>query len=81
MVTYEELGKMKVIGPRPIQIKELLQERPMSADEIAKTLGISVAATRPYLRDLVKKDEDVGKTRIGRNVYYYLRSVLERHKE
>ena len=81
MVTYEELSKMKVTGQRPMQIKELLQERPMSADEIARTLGISVAATRPYLRDLVKKDEDVGKTRIGRNVYYYLRSVLERHKE
>ncbi|HIE18667.1 TPA: HTH domain-containing protein, partial [Candidatus Bathyarchaeota archaeon] len=48
MVTYEELGKMKVIGPRPMQIKELLQEKPMSADEIAKTLEISVAAIRPY---------------------------------
>lgn len=80
-VTYENLARIRVIGPRPAQIKGLLEEKPMSAEDIAGSLGISVPAVRPYLRSLAKANEDVGKTRIGRKVYYYLKSVLERHKE
>ncbi|MFQ6085286.1 MAG: ArsR family transcriptional regulator [Candidatus Bathyarchaeia archaeon] len=81
MVTYEELAKIKVVGPRAVQIKELLKDKPMNVDEISANLGITKAAIRPYLRDIVAKDEDIGKVRIGRKVYYYSESILRRFKE
>lgn len=79
-LTYEDLARVKVIGPRPAQIKGLLEEKPMSAEEIASSLGISVPAVRPHLKSLTKADKDIGKIRIGRNLYYFLWSVLEKHK-
>ncbi|MFQ6085357.1 MAG: winged helix-turn-helix domain-containing protein [Candidatus Bathyarchaeia archaeon] len=81
MVTYEELARMKVIGPRPAQIRELLKEKPMNAQEVASTLGVTVAAVRPHLRDLSRKDADVDKTRFGRNVYYFVKSKLDEAKK
>lgn len=77
MVTYEELARMKVIGPRAVQIRELLKERPMNAEELSERLGITKAAVLPYLRDISRKGQDIGKARIGRKVYYYLKSALE----
>lgn len=81
MVTYEELASMKVIGPKAVQIKELLKEKPMNVEELAGKLRISKAAVRPYLRELTHKDEDIGKVRIGRTVHYFIKSMLETVRE
>lgn len=80
MVTYEELADMKAIGPRPAQIKALLAERPMSARELAEALKITIGAVRPHLRTLSARDADIDKTRMGRNVVYFLRSQREKVK-
>lgn len=77
MVTYEELAQMEIIGPRAAQVRKLLEERPMNAEEIATKLGVSKASAQLYLRDLARRNPDVARVRIGRKVYYYLKSVLE----
>lgn len=78
MVTYEELVRMEIIGPRAAQIRKLLEEKPMNTEEIATKLGVSKASAQFYLRDLARRDPDVARVRIGRKVHYYLKSVLEK---
>lgn len=80
MVAYEEAAENRAPS-RLAQIRGLLLEKPMCAKEIAEVLEISVSTVKTHLRKLTKRDEDIGKARMGHSVYYYLRSVLTEHRK
>jgi len=79
-VTYENVAKFML--PRPSQVMELLEEKPMRAEEIAQYLGVKTSSVRFILRQC----KGLVKIRIGKMVYYAIeekvkKAVEQREKE